>query len=329
MFELVQTICQDHFMKTSSATVITKTLLTLISLVVSVELHEIVHLLMARAMGLPSRFLNFTAVGLSKVEAMKYPAEHLAFMNGIAPLFSFLVLGCGSLIFCRSRIVRSEKVNYFVAWLAIFNLPYLGLQIMLMGGPSRSNGTGNDFATVFDFLGMSPVARAILGAFGLLIFIALQSPLKEVINMDASVKTEEKDFPLPRWRSSVGYFLLIFGFGAAVISCRNNILQNYSEGTLWVLCQLVVWGLASVCLTRWKTAEGKMMLCNWILPCLIATVLLVPLGFEGNDFLMLWIFVLPMMTGAAYFKTLKARHKIFMPKLQSVRLRNKMGDFHQ
>lgn len=113
-----------------------KTLVATVSLVFSGEIHELVHLLTARFMGIPARFLDFTAVGIPVADVPKYPAGELAVMNGIAPLFSFFVLGCGTYFWLKGRPFKRSWRRYFLTWVTIVNLPYLGLQMMGMGGPS-------------------------------------------------------------------------------------------------------------------------------------------------------------------------------------------------
>ncbi|MFZ3353420.1 MAG: hypothetical protein WA268_21420 [Xanthobacteraceae bacterium] len=80
-----------------------KALVAAVALVFSIEIHELVHLLTARLMGIPSRFLNLTAVGIPMADAAKYPPGELAVMNGSAPLFSIVVLGCGTYFWLKGR----------------------------------------------------------------------------------------------------------------------------------------------------------------------------------------------------------------------------------
>jgi len=288
----------------SSSAVFFKILLAMASLIFSVESHELVHLLTGRALGIPSRFLNLTAAGVPKLEAAQQSAANLAWMNGVAPAFSFLILGIGSYIWLRSRHRPPNALfQYWVSWLAIFNIPYLGLQMMFMGTRARSNGTGNDFATVFDFLGVSPTMRAALGVCGFVVFIVLNVPIGSIISAWSfrGRGSQQQSDRVSNLRWVIATIILAIGFALAIYAVPY--LEN--QGMLMITGDFLLISLAMAILVPWKTIWARTLLNDWLVPGLLGTLALVPFGMEGNDFMTLWVFVLPMVTTSIFFSCLR------------------------
>ncbi len=194
-----------------------KTLVAMASLVFSIEIHELVHLLTARLMGIPARFLHFTAVGIPAADVPKYPPGELAIMNEIAPLFSIVVLGCGTYFWLKWRPFKPSWRRYFLTWVAILNLPYLGIQMMAMGGRVSPNGGGNDFATVFAYFGASHFLRSWLGVIGFVLFIILQAPLRNLFYLEDDAPGAPGYKPVSRLRTILGWGFVVLGLAASRI----------------------------------------------------------------------------------------------------------------
>jgi hypothetical protein len=275
-----------------------KALVAAVSFVFSAELHELIHLLTARSMGIPARFLNFTAVGVPVTDVLKYPSGELAVMNGIAPLFSFVVLGCGTYFWLKGRpFKRSSWPRYFLTWVAIFNLPYLGPQMMGMGGPSLPNGGGNDFATVFSYFGASQFLRAWLVVLGFVLFIILQAPLRVLLYLEDRAPESGGYKPASRLRTILGWGFVVLGLADSLVVCQ---IQIHSHGTILLLFEPVFWALACVSFVSWRSDLTRALCRQWLAPCIVSTLVLVPLG---GDFLLLWLFAIPIALGAIYFRT--------------------------
>ncbi len=275
-----------------------KTLVATVSLVFSGEIHELVHLLTARFMGIPARFLDFTAVGIPVADVPKYPAGELAVMNGIAPLFSFFVLGCGTYFWLKGRPFKRSWRRYFLTWVTIVNLPYLGLQMMGMGGPSQPNGGGNDFATVFAYFGASQFLRAWLAVLGFILFIILQAPLRDLLYLEDGTPGPRGYKPVSRLRKIVGWGFVVLGLSASLAVFRYRI---------FILSESVFWALACISFVSWSSDLTRALFRQWLVPCIVSTLMLalivVPFGTEGGDFQQLWLFVIPIVFGGIYFRT--------------------------
>jgi len=284
-----------------------KTLVAMASIVFSIELHELVHLLTARFMGIPARFLNFTAVGIPMADVLKYPQSELAVMNGIAPLFSFVVLGCGTYFWLKGRPFKQSWCRYFLTWVTILNLPYLGPQMMGMGFPSQSNGGGNDFATVFNYFGASHLLRAWLGVLGFILFIIFQVPLRDLLYPEDRPRGPHGHKRVSRLRTTLGWGFVVLGLAGSLAVCQYQILQKYNQASPWVLSEYVFWALASLFFVSWRSDLTRALVRQWLVPCIVSTLVLklicVPFGDEGNDFLMVWLLVIPIVLGGIYFRT--------------------------
>ena len=125
-------------------------------------------------------------------------------MNGIAPLFSFFVLGRGTYLWLKNGPFERSWRRYFLTWVTILNLPYLGLQMMPMGGQSQPNGAGNDFATVFDYFGASHFLRAWLGVLGFVLFIISQAPFRNLLYLEDGAPGPHGYKPASLLRTSLG-----------------------------------------------------------------------------------------------------------------------------
>lgn len=286
-----------------------KALVAMAAMVFSIEIHELVHLLTARFMGIPSRFLNFTAVGVPMADALKYRPGELAVMNGIAPLFSFFVLGCGTYFWLKGRPFKRSWRRYFLTWVTIVNLPYIGYQMMFMGGVSQSNGGGNDFATVFNYFGASHFLRAWLGVVGFVLFINLQAPLRDLLYLEDGTPGARGYKPVSRLRRILGWGLVASALAVALAGCQYQILQ-YSQAALWILFGFVFWALACTSFISWRSDLAGALFRQWLTPCIIASLVLAIaslvlalFGLEGNDFLTVWLIVIPIVLGGICFRT--------------------------
>jgi hypothetical protein len=223
-------------------------------------------------------------------------------MNGIAPLFSFIVLGCGTYFWLKDRPFKPSWGRYFLTWVAMLNLPYLGLQMTAMGEQAQSNGGGNDFATVFNYLGASDSVRAWFGVLGFVLFIVLQAPLRDLLYVEDGTPGTHGDKPVSRLRTILGCGFVALGLAAALAACRYHILQKDGQAGLWVLSEFVFLALAGASLVAWSSDLTRRLVRQWLVPGLISTFILALVGLTGNDFLVLWLFIIPIVLGGIYFR---------------------------
>lgn len=123
-------------------------LIALLAQLASCELHESLHLIVGRLAGLPVHFLSLTTVAVSPCVAATASPSALALMNGVAPLATMLlgVLALVSVPALRPKV--PVAITDFIAWCAIFAVPYIGMQTMFAAAPIRLRGDGADSAAV-------------------------------------------------------------------------------------------------------------------------------------------------------------------------------------
>jgi hypothetical protein len=160
---------------------------------------------------------------------------------------------------------------------------------------------------MFDYLGASHVLRAWLAVFGFILFIILQAPLRDLLYLDNDPPGPHGYKPVSRLRTILGWGFIALGLAAALAACRYNILQKYSQASPWVLSESIFWALASTSFVYWRSDLTRALFRQWLGPCLVSALVLVLLGLEGNDFLTLWLFVIPIILGGIYFRTLAER----------------------
>lgn len=202
----------------SSLGTLQRAVICLVTVVASIELHELFHLGVGRLAGLPARFLSFTAAGVRPEEAARADPAALAWMNGVAPISTMIlgVLACAA----ASAPWRSigPRTRYVLAWVAIVGVPYIGLQLMLAAAPISVRGDGADFAAVIGgYFQVAPAIRSVLAVIGLAIFLASGFWLERLVGDPAA--------QLDR-RMSLGERL-------AAVSVWRRVLAGMT-GILWI-----------------------------------------------------------------------------------------------
>jgi hypothetical protein len=272
---------------------------------VSTELHESFHLIVGRLCGLPGHFLSLTSVGVSPSIAATARPSALALMNGVAPLAT-MVLGVAALFatpWLRRR--RSATVTAFVAWCAIFAVPYIGLQTMTAALPAHLRGNGADSAAVIGgYFGVPVGMRAVVSIVGLMLFMASGFFLGRAVSDDSGdalrcLTLRQHLRGLARWRVAAASIL---GLLLVVMTVLGAFLLASSKhnGFFSLLIAIWLWGAMMTLLVRWQAPGAREVRDQWIFPGLLASFGLLVIGlFTHDDFLTLaTIFVIPLIATA-------------------------------
>jgi len=268
-----------------------------------VTIHEFLHFAVARLLDVPANFLNLTAVGIPNVDVDKYPSLHLFLMNGIAPIFSMLVLGALGFLYCIRKTPQQQgHLYYFVAWITALNVPYLGLQMILSSTRVRFNGTGNDFAAVLGYFEISMNTRIALSVLGYIVFLCLLIPLKNFIfhSHDTITTVPERSI----FKRISGASFLLIGFFSVCIG--NWLLSDGNSLGMWLLMfgTLGSIAIAFAFLIPWRHEKVLSVSAKWLLPGIVGSLLLLPIGIiDGNDYAIYWLVVTPIALGTVYFSS--------------------------
>jgi hypothetical protein len=228
--------------------------IALLANLVSTELHESLHLIVGRLCGLPAHFLSLTSAGVDPLIAANARASSLALMNGVAPLATML-LGIAALFATPALRRRAPAaLTAFIAWCAIFAVPYIGLQIMTTALPARLRGNGADSAAVIGGYFAAPIVlRTVISIVGLLIFMASGFCLGRAVSESSGGRLTVREHlrDLAPWRvaaaSALGLLLIgLTGRGAL-------LLAHGRYGGFFSLLQAIwVWGAMIILLVRWQ-----------------------------------------------------------------------------
>lgn len=275
----------------------------LLANLISTELHESLHLIVGRLCGLPAHFLNLTSVGVDPSIAANARPSALALMNGAAPLATML-LGVAALFAAPALRRRAPAaLTAFVAWCAIFAVPYIGLQIMTTALPIRLRGNGADSAAVIGgYFGAPIMPRTVISVVGLLIFIASGFCLGRAVSESPGGRLTLSQHlrGLAPWRIATASALGLLLIGLTV---RGAFLLAHSQNGafLSLLVAMWVWGAMMTLLVRWRAPGARDVRDQWILPGVLASLAMLAISFltQLSDLLTsATIFVIPLIATA-------------------------------
>lgn len=277
--------------------------IALLANLVSTELHESLHLIVGRLCGLPAHFLSLTSAGVDASIAANARPAALALMNGVAPLATML-LGIAALFATPALRRRAPAaLTAFVAWCAIFAVPYIGLQTMTTALPIRLRGNGADSAAVIGgYFAVPIVPRTVISVVGLLIFMAsgffLGRAISDSLAGRLTLRQHLRD--LAPWRvvAALALGLLLIG-----LTVRGALLLAHSRyGGFFSLLQVIwVWGAMMTLLVRWRAPGARGVRDQWIFPGMLSSLgmLAISLLTHLDDFFTsATLFVIPLLATA-------------------------------
>jgi hypothetical protein len=277
----------------------------LLANLVSTELHESLHLIVGRLCGLPAHFLGLTSVGVSPSIAATARPSALALMNGVAPLATMLlgIVALFAVPWLRRR--APATVTAFVAWCAIFAVPYIGLQTMTASLPAHLRGNGADSAAVIGgYFGVPVGMRAVISIVGLILFMASGFFLGRAVSDDSGdepccLPLRQHLRGLARWRVAAASIL---GLLVVAMTVRGAFLLAWSKngGFFSLLIAIWLWGAMMTLLVRWQAPGAREVRDRWIFPGLPASFGLLAMGLFTHDdlFTSATIYVIPLVATA-------------------------------
>jgi hypothetical protein len=272
----------------------------------STELHECMHLIVGRLCGLPAHFLSLTSVGVDPLTAANASPSALALMNGVAPLTTMLV-GIAALYATPGLRRRAPAaITSFVAWCAIFAVPYIGLQIMTTALPARLRGNGADSAAVIGgYFGAPLGVRTVISVVGLMIFMASGFFLGRAVSDDPDdalcrLRLRQRLRGLAPWRVGAASALGLLLIG--LVPRGAFMLAHGNGGGFFVLLMAIwVWGAMMTLLVRWRAPGARDVRDQWIFPGILASLGMLAISwFTHLDdfFTSATIFVIPLIATA-------------------------------
>jgi hypothetical protein len=284
----------------------TATATCIVTFVVCVTLHELVHLWVGRLFDLPTHFINLTAAGVSDTDAATAPALALAWMNGVAPLFT-MACGVGALFAAEPARRRGwTDTASVLAWIAIFGVPYIGAQMMLAAAPASLRGNGADSAAVLvGYFGIAGMARLAIVLIGTLIAMAagfwLPRAIVPIHAQSARVADSTQLGRVPGWRCVIAGLFVAIAVGFAGLGSLKVLRHPDASTPGPFLLALVAWSLALALRATWTSPGARFVRDQWIAPAAVASVVLGVLGVVfPSDYSVTALILLPQLLVAAF-----------------------------
>ncbi|MEO8748295.1 MAG: hypothetical protein ABI379_11670 [Rhodanobacter sp.] len=285
----------------SPGVIVARSAIVALSIAAIFSLHELTHLVVGRIAGIPAVFTGPTSAGVVEGTAALYPQSSLALMNASAPLFTVFI---GFALY-RALARWPEafgRARYFFTWWAIFGIPYLGLQMMIIVTRVDSSGNGSDSAAVAGYLHVPMSVRAIICVMGFVFYMMSAVWVLGVIRaVDVDMQAAHTATNVCLWRRVLGGILIFAAIACAVTVARRALLGTFPG--LYMGGAFLGWALAAGVLTRWSSPTARVVWTHWLLPGAIGMAALIPFGFigGGNDYASMWLPIIPPVVAAAMF----------------------------
>jgi len=286
-----------------------RALLMVVTIFFTTTVHELFHLMVGRAVGIHAQFLSLTSVGIHKSDPTVYPPLSLALMNGMAPVLSFLVFGVFPLYLCARRRF-SEPWLSLLGWSAIFNLPYIGLQLMLAVNLSTVTGSGSDMAAVMESLGATRNVRFALGTLGYIVFLLALYMLGRVLLTQMNPLSTAKSIGVSLKRRVVGSVILVLGllsvsFGDVILIATGNQkigMKFIALGGFGCIA------LGAMILISYRNSVFQKFQSHWLIPGVFGMGAMAAFGIvHQNDYADFWLIMFPSVLAVGAVMTNSVR----------------------
>lgn len=278
--------------------------LCLVTTMAFVGAHELVHIVVGQALGLGAHFTSLTSADADPTRALAATPAALAWMAGAAPVFTVLT-GIGALLAAPWARARSHKsVAAVLGWIAVFGVPYIGVQLMTLAGPAGLKGTGVDTAGVLvGYFGIGQLPRIALALAGVFFVLAagylLGGALGDTQPLSSGELAPVAD--VSGARRAVGVTLVVLsisliGVGAALLVRvgRGNPMGPF-------LLADILWGVGLLIMTPWQRPGPQFVRDVWLAPAIAAMGVLTIIGvLFPSDYTAAGLFFLPQLATAAY-----------------------------
>jgi len=274
-------------------------LLCLVTTMASTTAHELVHIAVGHAVGIGGHFTSLSSADWDPKLASAAPASARALMAGSAPVFTVIVAICALLIAPWARRRRHDDLATVLGWLAVFGIPYTGVQLMTLGGPAG----GVDMAAVLvDYFGLAGIPRTMVAVGGVVFLIASGFWLGRALGVPSTsspVSGPGRDMSLARRGAGITFVVVSVCLIAAGAVIRMRPEPGNPMGAF--LLADVLWAAGMVVLTPWRQPGPQFVRDMWLLPGIAAMALLTVIGVVfPSDYSAAAMFFLPQLATAAW-----------------------------
>jgi len=213
-----------------------------------------------------------------------------------------------------ARRRANESVAAVLGWIAIFGIPYIGVQLMTLGGPANGVDTA---AVLVGYFGIAGIPRAVLSVAGVGFTIAAGYLLSGALGDQQPVSSAAFN-AVPRISSTrrvAGTAFAVLSIG--LIAAGALLLSRPGRGNpmgLFLLAD-ILWAVGMLIATPWWQPGPRFVRDVWLAPAVAAMGLLTLVGAVfPSDYAAAGLFFLPQLATAAY----AARNHEFSEPTQAV-----------
>jgi hypothetical protein len=290
--------------------------LCLVTTMAFITAHELVHIGVGHEFGIGGHFTSLTSADADPERARAATAGARAWMAGAGPLFTS-VTAFGALFaapWARRRQYRS--VATVLGWIAIFGIPYMGVQLMTLAGPAAGVDTA---AVLVGYFGIAGKSRAMLAVGGVVFTIAsgflLGGALGDRHPASSAALAAGTGLSAPRRIVGIAFPTLSvcsIAAGAALLARpgRGNPMAAFLLADL-------LWAIGMLIVTPWWHPGPRFVRDVWLTPAIAAMALLTVVGIVfPSDYAAAGLFFLPQLATAAYAARKQEFSDVFQPAMR-------------
>jgi hypothetical protein len=274
--------------------------LCLVTTVAFVTAHELLHIAVGHWFGIGGHFTSLTSADSDPARTAASAGVARASMAAVGPLFTSIAGVCALLVAPWARRRQYDRAATILGWIAIFGIPYIGVQFMALGGP----GHGVDTAAVLvDYFGIAAAPRGVLAVAGAAFTIAAGYLLAGALGDQQPVPSVALDAvaSISATRRVLGNAFMVLSIcsiaaGAAILARpgRGNPMGPFLLADL-------LWALGMLTATPWRQPGPRFVRDVWLAPAIAAMGLLTVVGAVfPSDYSAAGLFFLPQLVTAAY-----------------------------
>ena len=265
-----------------------------------VTVHELLHIAAGHWFGIGGHFTSLTSADSDPAQTEAATAAARALMAGVAPLFTSIA-GIGALLVAPwARRRQYDSAATILGWIAIFGIPYIGVQLMTLGGPAGGVDTA---AVLVGYFGIAGTLRGVLSVAGIAFTIAAGYLLGGALGDRQPVSSAAFDAvpSISATRRVVGTAFVVLSIcliatGAALLARpgRGNPMGPF-------LLADILWAVGMLTATPWRQPGPRFVRDVWLAPAIAAMGLLTLVGAVfPSDYSAAGLFFLPQLATAAY-----------------------------
>lgn len=275
-------------------------ILCLSTTIAVVTLHEVVHISVGHALGIGGHFTSLTSADADSSLVPSASPVARAAMAGAAPVFTAVTGFAAWLAAPWARRRRYLWAAATLGWIAVFSLPYVGVQLMTLAGPGGGVDTAAVLVGYFHFGGAIRTALAVAGivylcAVGWLLDRALGDgwPVTATTSMDVPDRS--------RFRQSAANTLTIISIGLIAAGAVQMLRAAGGNPMAAFLLANLTWAAGMLVRVPWRRPGPQLVWKSWLAPGLAAMSVLTIVGvLWSSDYAASGLFFLPQLATAAY-----------------------------